>query len=307
MLRCTLATLADTPVQSPATIVVGPVAALDVVHGLVAPSNVTDAIRLARSLATSSASESSDDSPGPRETPRETYGAGAQSPLVAPARLVGCRPCSACTTPPRGEVRELALREPGKVSIYLCGPTVYGPPHLGHGRATLVYDVLAPLPRVDAASRCGSCRTSPTSTTRSSTGPTRGPRPWHEIATQVRGGLVRGDGRHRRRPPDRHPPRHRLRRRRWSTMIGQLVDDRPGLRHRRRRLPRRRDGRGLRPARPPVARRHARRRRRARGLRRRAEAPPGRLRAVEAGQAGRAVVAVAVGRRAARAGTPSAS
>ena len=40
------------------------------------------------------------------------------------------------------EVRELALREPGTVSIYLCGPTVYGPPHLGHGRATLVYDIL---------------------------------------------------------------------------------------------------------------------------------------------------------------------
>jgi cysteinyl-tRNA synthetase len=28
------------------------------------------------------------------------------------------------------------------VSVYLCGPTVYGPPHLGHGRATIVYDVL---------------------------------------------------------------------------------------------------------------------------------------------------------------------
>jgi cysteinyl-tRNA synthetase len=40
------------------------------------------------------------------------------------------------------EVRELALREPGKVGIYLCGPTVYGPPHVGHGRATLEYDVL---------------------------------------------------------------------------------------------------------------------------------------------------------------------
>jgi cysteinyl-tRNA synthetase len=40
------------------------------------------------------------------------------------------------------EVRELELREPGTVSIYLCGPTVYGPPHLGHGRATLVYDIL---------------------------------------------------------------------------------------------------------------------------------------------------------------------
>ena len=37
------------------------------------------------------------------------------------------------------------------------------------------------------------------------------------------------------------------------------------------------------------------------------QAPPGRLRAVEAGQAGRAVVAVAVGRRAGRAGTASAS
>ncbi len=40
------------------------------------------------------------------------------------------------------EVRPLALREPGKLGMYLCGPTVYGPPHLGHGRATLVYDVL---------------------------------------------------------------------------------------------------------------------------------------------------------------------
>ncbi|MGE0879629.1 MAG: cysteine--tRNA ligase [Acidimicrobiia bacterium] len=40
------------------------------------------------------------------------------------------------------EVRELAQREPGKVSIYLCGPTVYGPPHIGHGRATVTYDIL---------------------------------------------------------------------------------------------------------------------------------------------------------------------
>ncbi len=39
-------------------------------------------------------------------------------------------------------VRPLAMRLPGHLSIYLCGPTVYGPPHLGHGRATLVYDVL---------------------------------------------------------------------------------------------------------------------------------------------------------------------
>ena len=41
-----------------------------------------------------------------------------------------------------GQIRELAMRDPGTVSVYVCGPTVYGPPHLGHGRATLVYDIL---------------------------------------------------------------------------------------------------------------------------------------------------------------------
>lgn len=34
------------------------------------------------------------------------------------------------------------MRQPGTLGVYLCGPTVYGPPHLGHGRATLVYDIL---------------------------------------------------------------------------------------------------------------------------------------------------------------------
>ena len=33
-------------------------------------------------------------------------------------------------------------KEPGKVSMYVCGPTVYGPAHLGHGRFSLVFDVL---------------------------------------------------------------------------------------------------------------------------------------------------------------------
>src|SRR3954454_14936606 len=41
-----------------------------------------------------------------------------------------------------GEVRPVELRDPGKVSMYVCGPTVYGPPHLGHGRFSLVFDVL---------------------------------------------------------------------------------------------------------------------------------------------------------------------
>jgi cysteinyl-tRNA synthetase len=42
----------------------------------------------------------------------------------------------------RGGVHPVELRDPGKVSMYVCGPTVYGPPHLGHGRQVLVYDVL---------------------------------------------------------------------------------------------------------------------------------------------------------------------
>ena len=42
----------------------------------------------------------------------------------------------------QGKVVPFEPREPGKVSMYVCGPTVYGPPHLGHGRFSLVFDVL---------------------------------------------------------------------------------------------------------------------------------------------------------------------
>ena len=41
-----------------------------------------------------------------------------------------------------GTVRPLELRDEGRVSMYVCGPTVYDVPHLGHGRFTLVFDVL---------------------------------------------------------------------------------------------------------------------------------------------------------------------
>lgn len=37
---------------------------------------------------------------------------------------------------------ELRLRQPPEVSIYVCGPTVYDVPHLGHARTAVTYDVL---------------------------------------------------------------------------------------------------------------------------------------------------------------------
>jgi cysteinyl-tRNA synthetase len=41
-----------------------------------------------------------------------------------------------------GRVVPFEPRDPGKVSMYVCGPTVYDVPHLGHGRFSLVFDVL---------------------------------------------------------------------------------------------------------------------------------------------------------------------
>ncbi|MGH9186844.1 MAG: cysteine--tRNA ligase, partial [Acidimicrobiales bacterium] len=42
----------------------------------------------------------------------------------------------------RGQLVPLEPRDPGKVSIYACGPTVYGPPHVGHGRMAMAFDLL---------------------------------------------------------------------------------------------------------------------------------------------------------------------
>jgi cysteinyl-tRNA synthetase len=41
-----------------------------------------------------------------------------------------------------GRVVDVEPREPGKFSMYVCGPTVYDVPHIGHGRFALVFDVL---------------------------------------------------------------------------------------------------------------------------------------------------------------------
>ncbi|MEA2902156.1 MAG: cysteinyl-tRNA synthetase [Actinomycetota bacterium] len=41
-----------------------------------------------------------------------------------------------------GHPADLVPRQAGKVSMYVCGPTVYDHPHVGHGRFLLVFDVL---------------------------------------------------------------------------------------------------------------------------------------------------------------------
>jgi cysteinyl-tRNA synthetase len=40
-------------------------------------------------------------------------------------------------------VEELVPRDPGRLSIYCCGPTVYDVPHVGHARAALASDLVA--------------------------------------------------------------------------------------------------------------------------------------------------------------------
>jgi cysteinyl-tRNA synthetase len=41
-----------------------------------------------------------------------------------------------------GSLRLLELRDPGRVAMYVCGPTVYDVPHIGHGRFAVAFDVL---------------------------------------------------------------------------------------------------------------------------------------------------------------------
>ena len=41
-----------------------------------------------------------------------------------------------------GDLREFEPKQPGRVSIYVCGPTVQSQPHLGHIRSAVVYDLL---------------------------------------------------------------------------------------------------------------------------------------------------------------------
>ena len=113
-------------------------------------------------------------------------------------------------------VRELALREPGKVSIYLCGPTVYGPPHLGHGRATLSYDILRRYLEwcgLDVRLVSNITDIDDNIINRAQ----REDRPWQEITTKCEEQWFTAMARDQRPAPDRRAARDRVRRRRWSS------------------------------------------------------------------------------------------
>ena len=179
--------------------------------------------------------------------------------------------------------------------MYVCGPTVYGPPHLGHGRFSLVFDVLRRylewsglevtyvsnitdiddkiIERANAEGRVGRRDRAP-SARRSGT------RRWTRIDVK--------------RPT--HDPHATAYVDEMVALIADLVDRGDAYETSDGVYFSAAVGRRLRAAGPPVDREPAGRRP-GRGQRR--EALARRLRALEEGQAGRAVVAVAVGRRAA--------
>ena len=211
-------------------------------------------------------------------------------------RLGSLAACSGSTTPPRAPRSTSCRASAGHVSMYVCGPTPYDAPHLGHGRKEVVFDTI------------------------------RRYLLWRGFAGHVR------QQRHRRRRQHHRPGRTRGHDRAGARVAstrhefcapvrsaqhpaprrdaaGDRVDRRDAGDHRRARRVRARvrdRGRGrllpgrlaarIRRAVAPHARRAARERGRARRGRR-AQAQPGRLRAVEGGEAGRAELGLAVGTR----------
>src|SRR6056300_1597435 len=47
-----------------------------------------------------------------------------------------------------GDKQPFTPADPARVTVYVCGPTVYGVAHIGNGRAAVVFDVLVRLLRV---------------------------------------------------------------------------------------------------------------------------------------------------------------
>ena len=103
-----------------------------------------------------------------------------------------------------GAVLPLEPRDPGKVSMYVCGPTVYGPPHLGHGRFSLVFDVLRRYLEWSGLEVTYVSNITDIDDKIIERAQRRGPGLAGDHG-RVRGRLVPGDGRARREAPDHDP------------------------------------------------------------------------------------------------------
>ena len=72
------------------------------------------------------------------------------------------------------EKRRVRAADPKRITMYVCGPTVYGRAHIGNARPAVVFDLLARLLRHEFGEKASSTRaTSRTWTTRSSPRPRR--------------------------------------------------------------------------------------------------------------------------------------
>ena len=109
-----------------------------------------------------------------------------------------------------GEVSELKLRDPGEVSMYVCGPTVYDAPHLGHGRFALVFDVLRRYLIFSGLEVTYVSNITDIDDQRDRAGGRAGRRN-RRADCPLRGAVVGGDGLAGRAPARRGAPRHRLR------------------------------------------------------------------------------------------------
>ena len=151
-------------------------------------------------------------------------------------RSVPSRRALACSTPPGARCAPSTSVIPGKATMYVCGPTVYGPPHLGHGRFSLVFDILRRY--LEWTGARGHLRLEHHRHRRRhhQQGQRGGPRPGRR-RRRVRGGLVRRHGPDRgqgARPFDPHATEYVDD---MVAMIDELVAGREGLRDQRRRLP----------------------------------------------------------------------
>ena len=100
---------------------------------------------------------------------------------------------------------------PGVVRMYVCGMTVYDLCHLGHARVFVVFDMVTRWLRGQRLSRSNTSATSPTSTTRSSSVPTKTAKRHAALTGALHRRDARGRARAGRAAARPRAARHRIR------------------------------------------------------------------------------------------------